>query len=132
LSYSSKTTHIFLPSPDLSSHRVLQRFEAIREEVVLSLVYSSQEVRIVRERASPTTEGNSWTSVLLGIQLGEAFGSLDLHLYLVSWRHHQPHTLFYYMYSRSAPFCMRSAIIINKIRSEVFVAISCVTCLASC
>jgi hypothetical protein len=80
LSYNSKTTHIFLPSPDLSSHRVLQRFEAIREEAVLSLDYSSQEVRIQPERASHTAEGISWTSVLLGVQLGEAFGSLDLHL----------------------------------------------------
>jgi hypothetical protein len=53
----SKIAHIFFPSPDLSSHRVLQRFEAIREEVVLSLDHSSQEVRIVRERASHTTEG---------------------------------------------------------------------------
>jgi hypothetical protein len=99
LSYNSNNTHIFSPSSDLSSHRVLQRFEAIKEEVILSLIYSSQEVFIVPKRASPTTEGNSWTSVLLGIQLGEGFGSLDLHLYLVSWRHHQPHTLFYYIYS---------------------------------
>jgi hypothetical protein len=103
LSYNSKTTRIFLPSLDLSSHRVLERFEAIREEVVLSLVYSNQEVHIELERASPTTEGNSWTSVLLGIRLGEAFGSLDqhyfdIHLYLVSWRHYQPHSILLYVF----------------------------------
>jgi hypothetical protein len=41
MSYCSEIAHTFLPSPDLSSHRVLQWFEAIREEVVLSLGHSS-------------------------------------------------------------------------------------------
>jgi hypothetical protein len=76
--------------------------------------------------------GTSWIFYIFGIQLEEAFGSLYLHLSIVSWRHYQPYTLFSYMYSRSAPFCMRSTIYLNKIRSEVFVAISCVICLASC
>jgi hypothetical protein len=79
-SYCSEIAHIFLPSLDLSSHRVLKRFEAIREEVVPSLDNSSWEVRIVREGTSHTAKGIRWSSVLLGVQLGEAYGSLDLHL----------------------------------------------------
>jgi hypothetical protein len=80
LSYFSEIAHILFPSPDLSSHRFLQRFEAIREEVVPSLDHSSWEVRIVREGTSHTTEDIRWSSMLLGVQLEEAFGSLDIHL----------------------------------------------------
>jgi hypothetical protein len=60
LIYCSETSHTFLPSSDLPSHGVLQCFEAIREEVVLPLIYSSQDLRIVRERASPIAEGIHW------------------------------------------------------------------------
>jgi hypothetical protein len=78
LIYCSETSHTFLPSSDLPSHGVLQCFEAIREEAVLPLIYSSQDLRIVRERASHIAEGIHWIAVLLGLHLGEAFGSLDL------------------------------------------------------
>jgi hypothetical protein len=117
LIYCSETSHTFLPSSDLPSHGVLQCFEAIREEVVLPLIYSSQDLRIVRERASHIAEGIHWIAVLLGLQLGEAFGSLDLRLSCIL----EAISAIHSMYSRSVPFCMRLAIIINKIRSEVFV-----------
>jgi hypothetical protein len=60
-------------------------------------------------------KGKAWSLKIFCIQLEEAFGSLYLHLSIVSWRHYQPYTLFSYMYSRSAPFCMRSAIYLIKL-----------------
>jgi hypothetical protein len=68
------------------------------------------------------------TSIYFGDQLEEDLGRLDIHPYIVSWRHDHP---LYYMYSRFAPFCMRIAIVMKKIRSEVFVVISCVVDLSS-
>jgi hypothetical protein len=123
LRYSSKTTHIFLVSSYIYSHIVLQRFEAIIEEALLSLIYSSQEVCIVPKRHH---QPRSWYSTWRGFWKPR-YSSLYRMLEASS-----PKTLLYYMYSRSAPFCMRSEIIINKIRSEVFVAISCAIFLASC
>jgi hypothetical protein len=76
----SEIAPIIFPSPDLSSHRVLQGFEAIKEEFIPSLDHSNWEVRIVREETSHTAEGIRWSSVLLGVQLEEPFGILDLHL----------------------------------------------------
>jgi hypothetical protein len=64
----------------------------------------------VLEKTSPTTKGKSWVLEIFGIQLGEAFGSLYLHLLLylggiISHTHYSalciPDLLYY---------CMRSAI----------------------
>jgi hypothetical protein len=49
LIYCCETSHTFLPSSDLPSQGGLQCLEAIREEVVLSLIYSSHDLCIVRE-----------------------------------------------------------------------------------
>ena len=80
LSYSLETSHISFLSSDVASLRVLGRFEVILEETVLSFICSNQEVCIQRERVSHTTKDISWASVLLGLHLGEDFGSLDLSL----------------------------------------------------
>jgi hypothetical protein len=33
---------------------------------------------------------------------------------ILFWRHYQPFSSFFYVYSKSTPFCMRSVIMINK------------------
>ena len=70
-SYSLETSHTFFPSSDLPSHGVLQCFEAMREEVVLPLIYSSQDLRIVREgitfsRGYPLVFSIIWCSACRG------------------------------------------------------------------
>jgi hypothetical protein len=84
------------------------------------------------EKTSPTARERvgSWRSLVFS--LGRL---LEAHIFffllyfggIISHTHYSaiciPDLLYY---------CMRSAIYLNKIRSEVFVAISCVTSLASC
>jgi hypothetical protein len=78
--------------------------EAIFKEAEFLACYS-QEGPISDRGYIICSKGKGWILKTIGIQLGEAFGSLYLHLFIVSWRHYQPYTLFSYFYSRSAPFC---------------------------
>jgi hypothetical protein len=52
----------------------------------------------VPERASPTAEDIHWSSVLLGVQLVEAFGSLDLLLSCVLEALSAQHSIHLYVF----------------------------------
>jgi hypothetical protein len=96
---------VFL-SPDLHLAFDFSGLEAIFLEAEILACYS-QKGRILLERVAHT----AWD---LGYLLYSAWRTLEssyLHHSTVFWRHYQPHTSFFYMYSRSAPFCMRLAIL---------------------
>jgi hypothetical protein len=75
--------------------------EAKEEEAEILSLLQPERAHFARED-NTYNKGKSWVLEIFGIQLGEALGRSYLHLSIVLWRHYQPHTLFCYMYSRSA------------------------------
>jgi hypothetical protein len=59
----------------------------------ISWLVTASEGHIVLGRHHISARGELDLPYIL-VQLEEAFGSLDIHLYLVSWRHCHPYTLF--------------------------------------